>query len=551
MVRRQINGPNEAPYAQQLDLGWVIIGDVCLSGAHRPTVNSYKTNILDNGCPSFLSPCENRIYTKVKFTEDNPFFESMQPKDELSKHIFKQTADDDKLALSAEEESFLNVMHHGFVKDEANNWVAPLPFRHPRLRLPNNREQALTRLMSLRKTLKRKPEMKEHFVEFMKRTFSKGHAEKAPPLIPHQECWYLPSFGIYHPQKPGVLLCFRGEPYAVMADVEQMFHNFMVSKDHRDYLRFLWFRDHDLDGEVEEFRMTVHVFGNCPSPSVAIYGLKRTAVEGESEYGSDVRKFIEHHFYVDDGLKSFASEDEANDILIRAQKMLAQSNIRLHKISSNSPVVTSAFPGEDLATGLQGLELRQHAPPLQHSLGLGWDLSTDQFSFRVEINDKRGVLSVINSLYDLLGFAVPVSIEGRSILREISKDISELDTPLPKEQQDKWQEWKDSLKHLGQLKSSRMYTSISLSKARRKEMHVFCDASTKAVGAVAYLKLTAADGHSDGGFLLGKAWLAPKPDITIPRLELCAAVLAVEVADMVQEELDFTFDEVNSTQILK
>ncbi|TWW54220.1 hypothetical protein D4764_0192230 [Takifugu flavidus] len=196
-----------------------------------------------------------------------------------------------------------------------------------------------------------------------------------------------------------------GEPYAVMADVEQMFHNFMV---------------------------------------IAIYGLKRTAVEGESEYGSDVRKFIEQHFYVDDGLKSFASEDEAINVLIRAQRMLAQSNIRLHKISSNSSAVTSAFPGEDLATGLQGLELGQHAPPLQHSLGLGWDLSTDQFSFRVEINDqpftKRGVLSVINSLYD----------------------------PL-------------------------------------------------AVGAVAYLKLTAADGHSDGGFLLGKARLAPKPDITIPR----------------------------------
>ena len=76
-------------------------------------------------------------------------------------------------------------------------------------------------------------------------------------------------------------------------------------------------------------------------------------------------------------------------------------------------------------------------------------------------------------------------------------------------------------------------------------MHVICDASTKPVGAVAYLKLIAADGHSDGGFLLGKARLAPNPDITIPRLELCAAVLAVEVADMVQEELDFTFDKVN------
>lgn len=118
--------------------------------------------------------------------------------------------------------------------------------------------------------------------------------------------------------------------------------------------------------------------------------------------------------------------------------MLAQSNIRLHKISSDSPAVTSAFAGEDLTTGLQGLPLRQLAPPLQHGLGLlDWDFSTDQFSFQVEINDqpftKRGVLSVINSLYDLLGFSAPVSIKGHSILR----DVSEWGFTLPKEQQDK------------------------------------------------------------------------------------------------------------------
>lgn len=82
---------------------------------------------------------------------------------------------------------------------------------------------------------------------------------------------------------------FRSDPYAVMADVEQMFYNFVVREDHRNYLRFLWFKNHDLDGEVQEFRMRVHVFRNCPSPSVAIYGLKRTAMEGEKEHGNDVR----------------------------------------------------------------------------------------------------------------------------------------------------------------------------------------------------------------------------------------------------------------------
>lgn len=115
-----------------------------------------------------------------------------------------------------------------------------------------------------------------------------------------------------------------------------------------------------------------HVFGNLPS--VAVYGFKRTAVEGEQEYGSDARLFFEQHFLVDDGLKSFSSESEAIDVPHRAQQMLARSNLLLHKISSNSPVVTRAFPNEDLATTLQGLDLALNSPVIQQSLGLGWDL---------------------------------------------------------------------------------------------------------------------------------------------------------------------------------
>lgn len=59
-VRRQFNGPHNAPYAQNLDLGWVIIGDVCLGRGHRPTeVSAMKIFVLENGCPNLFSPCEN------------------------------------------------------------------------------------------------------------------------------------------------------------------------------------------------------------------------------------------------------------------------------------------------------------------------------------------------------------------------------------------------------------------------------------------------------------------------------------------------------------
>ncbi|KAM4045290.1 uncharacterized protein ACNLHF_009098 [Anomaloglossus baeobatrachus] len=111
-----------------------------------------------------------------------------------------------------------------------------------------------------------------------------------------------------------------------------MFHCFLVREDHRNFLRFLWYKDNDTNKEMVEYRMRVHVFGNSPSPAVATYGLRRTALEGESEYGTDARDFVERDFYVDDGLKSLPTEEEAIDLLKRTQGMLSQAKLRLHKI---------------------------------------------------------------------------------------------------------------------------------------------------------------------------------------------------------------------------
>lgn len=77
-----------------------------------------------------------------------------------------------------------------------------------------------------------------------------------------------------------------------------------------------------------------------------------------------------------------------------------------------------------------------------------------------------------------------------------------------------------------------------------KEMCVFCAASPKVISAIAYLKVRNAEGQSEVGFILGKAKLAPKPDLTIVRLELCATVLVVEIADIILEELDFEVDDI-------
>lgn len=89
-----------------------------------------------------------------------------------------------------------------------------------------------------------------------------------------------------------------------------------------------------------------------------------------------------------------------------------------------------------------------------------------------------------------------------------------------------------------------MYTPFSIRDASKDELHTFSDASEKAIAAVAYLKVFQHDGSSHLGFVLEKTKLAPISGNTIPRLELCAAVMAVEIAEFVTDNLDRKLDTV-------
>ncbi|XP_026224940.1 uncharacterized protein LOC113168151 [Anabas testudineus] len=172
----------------------------------------------------------------------------------------------------------------------------------------------------------------------------------------------------------------------------------------------------------------------------------------------------------------------------------------------------------------------------------------DTFTFQVSISDKpftrRGVLSTINSLFDPLGFVAPVTIRGKSLLRELTLEGTDWDAPLPQDKHEAWRTWRDSLQELEHLHIPRAYTPTSPSGAKQREICIFSDASTKAIGAVAYLKTTDEDGRVHVGFILGKARLAPVNEPTIPRLELCAAVLAVEMAELIVQEIDLPLNAV-------
>ncbi|KAM4691875.1 uncharacterized protein WCC33_016681 [Rhinophrynus dorsalis] len=183
-----------------------------------------------------------------------------------------------------------------------------------------------------------------------------------------------------------------------------MFHCFIIREDNRNFLRFRWYRNNDVNDEVVDYRMKVHVFGNSPSPAVAIFGLRKTAQIGEQEFGSDARQFVERNFYVDDGLKSLPTEEEAIDLLTRTQNMLATANLRLHKIISNSNEVMRAvgfvmgkakltpkpahtIPRLELCAAVLAVEI---AELIKHDI----DFHIDSFDF---YTDSRIVLGYIHN----------------------------------------------------------------------------------------------------------------------------------------------------------
>ncbi|XP_060077584.1 uncharacterized protein LOC132557112 [Ylistrum balloti] len=414
-------------------------------------------------------------------------------------------------------------MDEEFTRQPGGSWSAVLPFRVPRSRLPNNQPLALKRACMLDASLKKNHMKRDHMVAFMKKIIDRGHAEVASPISidDDRERWYLPLFGVYHPKKPGkirgvfdssakfkdvslnevlmkgldltnsllgVLLRFRKGKVAVTADIQQMFYCFSVTPEHRDVLRFYWYEANDPSRPMMEYRMTKHVFGNCPSPAVASYGLRRTAKEGEGDYGADILEFVENNFYVDDGLISLSTPDEAVDLLSRTQAALPNAGIRLHKISSNSQDVINSFPSDDLAQDLKDLDLGSESLPSQRSLGLCWNLESDTFSFKSSMESKpytrRGVLLTINSLCDPLGFLAPVTIKGKTLLRKMVEGIVDWDEPLSADQHSEWEAWEKSLQELGSLQIP-CRTPISEDDISNK-VHIYADASERAIAAVEY-----------------------------------------------------------------
>ncbi|KAL6483895.1 hypothetical protein MHYP_G00087670 [Metynnis hypsauchen] len=153
-----------------------------------PAPMSHSSSLRDYACePEQITDLTKYLQT-TDHASDIIQTAPLKLTDNLGLNVFQRNPDDDKTALSIEDKIFLEIMEREVYMDDDNHWVAPLPFRMPRPLLPNNREQALKRLTVLLRTLEKRKDMKEQFIEFMQKIFDNDQAEEAPPLEPGEEC---------------------------------------------------------------------------------------------------------------------------------------------------------------------------------------------------------------------------------------------------------------------------------------------------------------------------------------------------------------------------
>jgi hypothetical protein len=545
-------GRRKEPYAIRTPLGWSVAGPMGTVPAND--VSSFFVRKEDE----LLGQTVEKMF-QMDFSESSY---SESPSMSL----------EDKRAVSIMEES-LDVVNGHYQLD--------LPFRDEP-RLPNNRSLAERRLRSLKIRLKRDQDLYEKYKKGINDNVEKGYASKveegrAENNPVEGNIWYLPHHPVLHPQKPqkprivfdcaakyedvslndrllqgpemtnklvGVLSRFRQDPVAFTADIEAMFCQVMVSPAHRDFLRFLWWRDGDYDEVIEEYQMLVHPFGATSSPSCAGFCLRKTAEEFESEFDLATIETIRRNFYVDDCLKSASNTQKAIRLVEQLRGILARRSFRLTKFVSNDLAVLASVPEEERAESVVNLDLEEL--PVERALGVEWNVQDDVFSFRTVTRKKapsrRGILSDVSSMYDPLGFASPFILPAKRLLQQLCKDKVEWDEGISPTALMIWERWLDDLPLLQEITVPRYFKSHQLDEVKNTQLHHFSDASNEGYGTVAYLRFVDVNDKIHCSLVMGKSRVAPMKPTTIPRLELTAATVSVKQHCQIREEIDLPID---------
>ena len=239
---------------------------------------------------------------------------------------------------------------------------------------------------------------------------------------------------------------------------------------------------------------------------------------------------------MDDYLDSVESPERA---LIRSKELvhlLHLGGFKLTKFVSNVPDLADRIDGSAQSTEPKVIVSSKEES--MHVFGLKWDHNNDTLvvsrgtnSTITKILTQRLVLSLVSKVYDPIGLVAPFTVGARLILKDIWRvNGQSWDDELPKDTVDRFLAWCIELPRLGEITIPRSYFSGPF---QHLELHMFGDSSQDVFSAVCFLRaqVTCPSGEiiTELAFVLGKARVAPMKVMTVPKLELQAALLAARL----------------------
>jgi hypothetical protein len=132
-----------------------------------------------------------------------------------------------------------------------------------------------------------------------------------------------------------------------------------------------------------------------------------------------------------------------------------------------------------------------------------------------------------------LGLLSPVTIRAKILLQELWQQKFEWDVPLPENIHEKWRYLATDLNSVTTTTFLRHYFENTSRESSNTCIHIFCDASMVSYGAKAYI---CRDNQST--LKMAKTRVAPLKRLTLPRLELMAAVIGSRLCKHLQQNTD-------------
>ncbi|GFW35118.1 integrase catalytic domain-containing protein [Trichonephila clavipes] len=335
-----------------------------------------------------------------------------------------------------------------------------------------------------------------------------------------------------------LLISFRSNKIAVLADVEKAFLQISLAPKDRDVVRFLI---DDGENGVQVYRFNRVLFGVNASPFLLAATIKTHIGKYMEKYPDTVRT-LDHCFYVDDLVTGEDDAKSAFDLSSKAAKIMSEAGMNLRKWISNDCELMKQWQLEHF----DHLNMNDFVNHPHRVLGLLWHPQKDYLSLRLTSlldflqkrkNTKRFLLMAAGRIFDPLGFASPFTIRFKILFQEIWQRKTDWDEELLPDIGEKFEQWCSKASFLCELQIPRYALQCDSVNCPECEIHTFSDASIKAYGAVSYVRLRTFDKISVH-LLASKSRVAPLKVLTLPRLELMGALLAARLAKEVSRVLN-------------